>query len=184
VSLCLAASSSLDLEAIFKKQQKISQIIRETLDDETLEHHPNPPPPPDPPAGESSIHPFCPTEKQYESLSACCSSQNLFNLENVKVSNQTFIGFSSQPKDTVSLPVIRSLMIDRHDYQASISFLSQSFNESCLEYFEGTLHVIGSITAHKLYHAGTDRLALTIPHTLSVSLCISSHCFILDSSRR
>jgi hypothetical protein len=125
-----------------------------------------------------------PTEKQYESLSACCSSQNLFNLENVKVSNQTFIGFSSQPKDTVSLPVIRSLMIDRYDYQASISFSSQSFNESCLEYFEGTLHVIGSITAHKLYHAGTDRLALTI-HTHSLSrLSVSSHCFILDSSRR
>jgi hypothetical protein len=89
----------------------------------------------------------------------------------VKVSNQTFIGFCSQPKDTVSLPVIRSLMIDRYDDRASISFWSQSFNESCLEYFKGTLHVIGSTTAHKLY-AGTDWLALTIP-TLSVSLTLS-----------
>jgi hypothetical protein len=151
---CSRCHATFEQKEVVKKQHKISQIIRETLHGEDFDH------PEVAPVSEmsSSIHPFCPDEEKYLTMSACCSSSDkLYNLENVKVLQHKFVGFSRTKEPTsVTLPPIRSIFFqNRVDHTITMSFSRGSFRQqACLEYFDGTLHVVGSVTTNNLYHAG------------------------------
>jgi hypothetical protein len=150
---------------IFAHQQKISLIINQTFQDhftkpqiiklqlqKIIRHNIFP----KKKSGFiSSIQPYCPNST-YQSTSACCSSNQLYNLYNVKYLGGKFVGYSKSFQQ-ISLPPIVSIKFQSRSTLKTMVTLSQNpFN--CSKYFDGTLHVIGKKTSHKIYHASKSSL--------------------------
>lgn len=136
-------------DVILAKQKKISQIIDKTLKEIKIPYSKR-----HIVENESYIQNFCPNDI-YHNMSACCSAQELFNLYNVKIEKGKFIGYSSTPHRPIHLPTIASLQYNaKPTYTNTFTIRNGSFgHQQCSKYFNGTLHITGEQTVHKLYHA-------------------------------
>ena len=86
----------------------------------------------------------------------CCQPTDVRHLNNVKIQKGKFLVFTGQNghKKKTSIPNIVSVHTrQRITFSAEIEEVSEDFKPSvCKEYFNGTLHVIGRVTAHNVYH--------------------------------
>jgi hypothetical protein len=108
----------------------------------------------------SSIESYCPLNSKFRSTSACCSSHHLFNLFNVQFSNGKFIGHSQSFQQIVLPPILSLNFQSPSNFETTVTLSQKPLN--CSKFFDGTLHVIGRRTVHKIYHASKSIYPLLI----------------------
>lgn len=85
----------------------------------------------------------------------CCTPSDVKHLFKVLVSDGKFVLFSEKPK-TVKLPAVTSVKTQQKIHlNVPVTSINDKYSKSkqCLNYFNGTLHIVGRSTVKNVYHA-------------------------------